>query len=103
MLILDDATSAVDASKEQEIVEQLGVVMKGRTTIMVAHRPSTIALADKVAFIDNGRVVAFGRHAELLESCSGYRELHLVLSRSKDVKKEFGVLDVSIKDLDNGN
>ncbi len=103
VLILDDATSAVDASKEQEIVEQLGVVMKGRTTIMVAHRPSTIALADKVAFIDNGRVVAFGRHAELLESCSGYRELHLVLSRSKDVKKEFGVLDVSIKDLDNGN
>ena len=66
VLILDDATSAVDATKEHEIRAALGEVMHGRTTLVIAHRPATIALADRVAVVDDGRVVEQGTHAELL-------------------------------------
>ncbi len=66
MLILDDATSSVDPTKEHEIRDALTEVMRGRTTIVIAHRPATIALADRVVLLDAGRVVAEGTHAELL-------------------------------------
>ena len=66
VLILDDATSAVDPTKEHEIRDALAEVMRGRTTIVIAHRPATIALADRVVLLDDGRVVADGTHAELL-------------------------------------
>src|ERR687893_259449 len=66
VLILDDATSAVDPSKEHEIRDALTEVMRGRTTIVIAHRPATIALADRVVLIDEGRVVAEGTHQSLL-------------------------------------
>ncbi len=62
VLILDDATSAVDPTKEHEIRDALAEVMRGRTTIVIAHRPATIALADRVVLIDDGRVVAEGTH-----------------------------------------
>jgi ABC-type multidrug transport system fused ATPase/permease subunit len=75
VLILDDATSSVDASTEREIKRGLREVMAGRTTIVIAHRLSTIALADEIAVIEDGRVAAHGTHAELLDRSDHYREI----------------------------
>jgi len=75
VLVLDDATSAVDPTKEHEIRDAMRTVMAGRTTIVIAHRPGTIALADRIVLIDEGRVVASGQHRELLESSPRYREV----------------------------
>ena len=80
ILILDDATSSVDPSKEHEIRAALAEVMEGRTTIIIAHRPATIALADRVVLIGEGRVIADGTHEGLLESSPEYRE---VLARAR--------------------
>ena len=63
VLVLDDATSAVDATKEHEIRAALTTVMSGRTTLVIAHRPATIALADRVAVLEGGRIVEQGTHA----------------------------------------
>ncbi|HLM64017.1 MAG TPA: ABC transporter ATP-binding protein [Acidimicrobiales bacterium] len=73
ILILDDATSAVDPTKEHEIRDALTTVMRGRTTIVIAHRPATIALADRVVLLDGGRVVAEGTRDGLLASEPRYR------------------------------
>jgi len=75
ILILDDATSSVDASTEREIKLALAEVMAGRTTFIIAHRLSTIALADEILVLEDGRVGAHGSHAELLESSPLYREI----------------------------
>jgi ATP-binding cassette subfamily B protein len=75
VLVLDDATSAVDATKEHEIRAKLGEVMQGRTTLVIAHRPATIALADRVALLEAGRIVEEGTHAELLRRSARYRLL----------------------------
>lgn len=75
VLVLDDATSAVDPSKEHEIREAMATVMHGRTTLVIAHRPGTIALADTVVLVDEGRVVARGPHTELLATCPRYGEV----------------------------
>ena len=75
VLILDDATSSVDPTKEHEIRDALGVVMEGRTTLVIAHRPATIALADRVVLLDEGTVVADGTHEELLATNARYREV----------------------------
>ena len=75
VLVLDDATSAVDATKEHEIRTALAKVMHGRTTLVIAHRPATIALADRVAVLENGRIVEEGTHAELVRASARYREL----------------------------
>jgi ATP-binding cassette subfamily B protein len=75
VLILDDATSAVDPTKEHEIRDALTGVMRGRTTIVIAHRPATIALADRVVLIDSGRVVAEGTHESLLATDDRYRRV----------------------------
>lgn len=75
VLILDDATSSVDAIVEAEIQEALTQVMAGRTTVIIAHRTSTLALVDNVAFIEGGRIVAFGPHEELLSTVPRYREV----------------------------
>ena len=80
VLILDDATSSVDPSKEHEIRSALREVMHGRTTIIIAHRPATIALADRVVLLADGRVVADGTHDELLATNARYRE---VLARAE--------------------
>jgi ATP-binding cassette, subfamily B, bacterial len=73
VLILDDATSAVDPTKEQEIRAGLRGVMRDRTTVVIAHRPATIALADRVVLLDGGRIAAQGTHSELLGSSEVYR------------------------------
>jgi ATP-binding cassette, subfamily B, bacterial len=75
VLILDDATSAVDATKEHEIRAALSEVMAGRTTLVIAHRPATIALADRVAVVEDGRISEEGTHAELVAGSSRYRAL----------------------------
>jgi ATP-binding cassette subfamily B protein len=75
VLVLDDATSAVDATKEHEIRAKLGEVMEGRTTLVIAHRPATIALADRVAVLEGGRIVEHGTHDELLRRSARYRLL----------------------------
>lgn len=75
ILILDDATSSVDAVVESEIQEALTQVMSGRTTFIIAHRTSTLALVDNVAFIEDGKVVAFGPHSDLLDEVPRYAEV----------------------------
>jgi ABC-type multidrug transport system fused ATPase/permease subunit len=75
ILILDDATSSVDATTESRIKDALREVMRGRTTFVIAHRLSTIALADEVVVLEDGRVAARGTHDELMEDSDLYREI----------------------------
>jgi len=75
ILILDDATSSVDATTESRIKDALREVMAGRTTFVIAHRLSTIALADEIVVLEDGRVAAQGSHEELLEDSPLYREI----------------------------
>jgi ATP-binding cassette subfamily B protein len=84
VLILDDATSSVDPTKEHEIRAALAEVMAGRTTIVIAHRPATIALADRVVVLDGGRVVAEGTHDDLLATSPRYREILARAAQSED-------------------
>lgn len=75
LLLLDDATSAVDARVEHEIHEALKHVMAGRTTLLIAHRRSTLNLADRIAVLDGGRLADIGTHQELEQRCALYRRL----------------------------
>jgi ATP-binding cassette subfamily B protein len=75
ILILDDATSSVDAVVEAEIQEALRRVMAGRTTLIIAHRTSTLALADLVVFVEDGRIAGVGSHEELLATIPRYGEV----------------------------
>jgi ATP-binding cassette subfamily B protein len=75
ILILDDATSSVDATTEAEIKAGLREAMAGRTTFIIAHRLSTVSLADEIVVLDGGRIVDRGTHQELLDGCGFYREI----------------------------
>jgi ATP-binding cassette subfamily B protein len=75
LLVLDDATSAIDPRLEAEIHAALRQVMQGRTTLIIAHRRSTLNLADRIVVLDAGRVADSGTHAELEERCPLYRQL----------------------------
>ena len=75
ILILDDAVSAVDLRTEKAILDNLRRIRKGKTTILIAHRISTVEGMDKIIFLDEGRVTAVGTHAELVESCPDYRTM----------------------------
>jgi ATP-binding cassette subfamily B protein len=75
ILILDDATSSLDATTEARVKQALREVMKGRTTVIIGHRLSTIALADRIAVLDAGRLVAIGTHDQLIERSELYREI----------------------------
>src|SRR6188768_1510165 len=75
VLVLDSATSAVDAAKEDEMRSALELVLRDRTTILIAHRAATLRLADRVLLLDDGRIAASGSHAELLETSAKYRKI----------------------------
>ncbi len=76
VLILDDATASVDATTEAQIRLGLREAMQGRTTLIVAHRLSTISLADEIVVLERGRVVARGTHADLIEESTVYAEIY---------------------------
>jgi ATP-binding cassette, subfamily B, bacterial len=84
LLLLDDATSALDPTTESNILRALPDELAGGTTVMVATRPSTVALADVVAFIVDGRVAAIGSHDDLLASQPAYRSLIEAYERDRD-------------------
>ena len=75
ILILDDSVSAVDTDTERKILDNLRSVRAGKTTILIAHRISTVQGLDKIVYMDNGKVVDCGTHAELLERCEDYRNM----------------------------
>ena len=75
ILILDDSVSAVDTKTERNILGSLRATRAGKTTILIAHRISTIEKMDKILFIDDSRLVAVGAHAELYETCPAYRKM----------------------------
>src|SRR5207253_7527675 len=97
VLILDDATSSVDPTKEHEIRDALADVMRGRSTIVIAHRPATIALADRVLLLDEGRIAAEGTHEQLLANNERYRE---VLARAAEERRERRPDDYDEEDQD---
>jgi len=97
ILILDDATSAIDVNVEQKIHSALRVLMEGRTTLIIAHRLSTISLADRVVLLDGGKIVADGTHAELLASTPLYSEILAQAPSSEEVAEN----DVAL--IDNPN
>ena len=74
ILILDDSVSAVDTKTEKTILENLKKTREGQTTILIAHRISTVESMDKIIFIDDGELIAVGRHAELYETCPEYKK-----------------------------
>jgi ATP-binding cassette subfamily B protein len=81
VLVLDDPLSALDVNTEALVEEALARVLAGTTALIVVHRPSTVALADRVALLEDGRITAVGTHSELLATVPSYRS---VLSASDD-------------------
>lgn len=78
ILLLDEATSALDNHSEAEIQRSLTRLMEKRTTLIIAHRLSTVHHADCIHYMKDGRIIAAGTHEELLHSCEAYRQLHEV-------------------------
>ena len=87
ILILDDSVSAVDVNTEKTILSNLNSMRKGKTTILIAHRISTIENMDKIIFIDDGKIIAVGTHTELYKSCEDYRNM-VDLQKLDDLKEE---------------
>ena len=83
IMVLDDATSAIDVEVEKTIHDALTTLMSERTTLVIAHRLSTISLASRVALLEGGRVVASGTHAELMQSEPRYAEVLAHLSEDE--------------------
>ena len=75
ILILDDSVSAVDTKTEAAILENLREARRGKTTILIAHRVTTIEKMDKILFVEDGELVAAGPHEELYETCPEYRKM----------------------------
>jgi ATP-binding cassette, subfamily B, bacterial len=75
VLVLDDATSAVDSPRELQVVKALAEARRDKTTLIISHRPATIAVADRVVLIDGGQVVAEGSHSELCATSARYRQV----------------------------
>jgi ATP-binding cassette, subfamily B, bacterial len=83
VLVLDDPLSALDVHTEAEVEAALRRVLRGVTALVVAHRPSTVALADRVALLAGGRIEAIGTHSELLAAVPTYRRLLSTLDRAE--------------------
>ncbi|HKS02620.1 MAG TPA: ABC transporter ATP-binding protein [Arthrobacter sp.] len=94
VLVLDDPLSALDVNTEELVENRLREVLAGTTTLIVAHRPSTVALADRVALLEGGRIAAVGTHAELLAGNSHYRYVIASLeTEPRDLDSELSALD----------
>jgi len=76
ILLFDEATSQIDAESEAKIHEAIQEIMHGRTTFMIAHRFSTVVSADMIVVMKDGRIIAQGRHDELMQTCSVYQALY---------------------------
>ena len=74
-IFFDEATNALDANNERRIMENLQRFFEGRTSVVVAHRLSTVRHADKIVVIDRGRISEQGTHEELLDTCEVYRQI----------------------------
>ncbi len=85
VLVLDDPLSALDVDTEAMVEDALRTVLKSTTALIVAHRPSTVMLADRVALLENGRITAVGKHSDLLASNAHYR--HVISSLDNEVNK----------------
>lgn len=91
ILILDDSVSAVDVKTEKDILANLRSIRSGMTTILIAHRVTTIENMDKIIFVDDGRILAVGGHKELYESCPEYKLTVDLQQLEKEHSKEEGV------------
>ena len=89
ILILDDSVSAVDTGTEKTILTNLRETRQGKTTLVIAHRISTVEQMDKILFLEDGALIACGSHTQLLESCSAYRKM----VRLQQLEEEGGQLD----------
>ena len=76
ILILDEATSALDSENEENIQNSMKQLIKGKTTFMIAHRFSSIRLANRILVMDQGQIIADGKHEEIYENCEIYRKLY---------------------------
>lgn len=85
IVILDEATSYTDPENEAILQESIGRLTRGKTLIVIAHRLSTITEADQIAVVDDGRIVAVGKHAELVQCCPLYAQMWAVHTRSRGV------------------
>lgn len=85
IVILDEATSYTDPENEAILQESIGRLTRGKTLIVIAHRLSTITEADQIAVVDDGRIVAVGKHAELLQRCPLYAQMWAAHTRSRGV------------------
>ena len=74
-MLLDEATSALDAESERKVQLALEKLMKGRTSLVIAHRLATVMNVDRIAVLENGRLIATGTHGSLLEDCELYANL----------------------------
>ncbi len=86
ILILDEATSAVDTETEKEIQKALDNLVKGRTTIAIAHRLSTLRKADRLVVMDRGKIVEIGNHDQLMEAEGHYHKLYMAQARNVDTE-----------------
>jgi ATP-binding cassette, subfamily B, bacterial len=94
VLVLDDPLSALDVNTEELVENRLREVLAGTTTLIVAHRPSTVALADRVALLEEGRIAAVGTHAELLATNDHYRYVIASLeTEPRDLDSELSALE----------
>src|SRR5699024_1404874 len=75
VIVMDDPLSALDVNTEEHVQVQLKRVLTGTTALIIAHRPSTVALADRVALLEDGRITAVGTHSELLAESASYRRV----------------------------
>jgi subfamily B ATP-binding cassette protein MsbA len=90
ILLLDEATSSLDAESEREVQAALMELMKGRTTLVIAHRLSTVIEADLIHVIDNGKLVESGNHPELLSKNGTYARLYALQFKEQQLEVEVG-------------
>lgn len=93
VLLLDDPLSALDTKTEERVTGRLRDVLRGTTTLIVAHRTSTVALADRVALIDNGTIVAVGTHHELMASSARYR--YVIANQADEARRDQDIVTLT--------